>query len=230
MKKIIKRIIIVLFIIAAFFALRSSGIYDYVSLSYIKSQQIHLQDIISHNYCRSAFLYIFLYIIIVAFSLPLAAIMSIAGGFFFGTLLGALYTNIGSTVGSVIAFLTFRYVIGEAIQNRYKKELASFNKHMHQDGTLYLLVIHFIIGIPLFMVNFLAAMTNVSLSTFIWTTSLGVMLPSFVFTFAGQQLTVIETVGDIFSPPMIAACVFLALLAFLPIVIKKMGFLHSNKI
>ena len=49
-------------------------------------------------------------------------------GFLFGTFLGALYANIGATLGALVAFLLVRYSLGAAIQERYAQELMRFNQ------------------------------------------------------------------------------------------------------
>jgi uncharacterized membrane protein YdjX (TVP38/TMEM64 family) len=139
----------------------------------------------------------------------------------FGTFLGAVYANIGATLGAIGAFLLVRYSFGAALQRKYAQQLVRFNKAMHEEGMSYLLSVHFIAVIPFFLVNILAGLTQVPLWTFIWTTSVGIFPGSLVYAFAGQQLNTIENVRDIFSLKLLLAFLLLAMLAALPILIKK---------
>lgn len=213
--KVSKRLILGFLFIGALIAIRLSGIGEYITFEQIKLQRDVLVNLVETQYAWSVFTYISLFTLGVAFFLPVAMVLTLAGGFLFGFPWGILYANIGGTLGSIISFLMVRYLLGEGLQERYASRLAGFNQAMHEQGSLYLLFIHFIFVIPFFMVNTLAGLTRVSLWTFTWTTSLGILPAQFVYTFTGQQLSDINSVQDIFSGGVLAA---LCLLAFLGIV------------
>lgn len=220
-RKIAMRLLIVLVVLGAIIALRYSGIRNYINVAQLKEQRTYLQAMVEQHYLRSVFLYIVLYTAVVAFSLPVAAVFTIAGGFLFGILFGAIYANIGATLGAIIAFLLVRYLIGNAVQQKYQVQLARFNEQFKAHGTSFLLSIHFIAVIPFFLINAFAGLTQVSLWTFIWTTSVGIFPGALVYAFAGQQLNAIQTVRDVFSPNIIIAFALLALLAMVPMLFKK---------
>jgi len=75
----------------------------------------------------------------------------------------------------------------------------------------------------MFLINALGGVTSLSIWTFIWTTSIGILPGSLVYTFAGQQLGKIESAKEILSWQMIIVLIFLASLAILPAVISKMN-------
>ena len=75
--------------------------------------------------------------------------------------------------------------------------------------------------LPFFVANALASLAPISLSKFMWTTSLGIIPGSLVYSFAGQQLDSIESMRDILSRDVLLAFGLLALLAIVPIVIKR---------
>ncbi len=198
---------------------RFSGIAEWISLDQLKTHRDYLQQVIVNHYLLAVFCYISLYITVVAFSLPIGAVLTVAGGFLFGIIAGVFYTNIGATVGATIAFLLVRYLIGDTVQQKYAVQLAQFNKSIERYGSNYLLVIRFIAVIPFFLVNALAGLTNLSLWAFIWTTAIGILPGSLVYAFAGQQLNEIESLRDIFSFNMLLLFFFLALLALLPVIV-----------
>ncbi len=216
-----KRLLIVCIILGIIITLRFVGIGEYINLQQIKHHKEYLQYIVEYNYNFAVFAYIILYSVAVTLALPVAAVLTVAGGFFFGTLLGALYSNIGATIGATLLFLMVRYLIGNMLQKKYSPQLKRFNDAMQENGIYYLLTVHLIAVIPFFLINILAGLTNISLWTFVWTTSVGIFPGSLVFAFAGTQFAEIESIRDVFSFNIILAFILLALLALLPVIIKR---------
>ena len=223
-----KKFIVGFVILGIIIATRFSSITEWMSLTQLKAHRGYLQQVVSEHYLLSVICYISLYITAVAFSIPVGVLLTLAGGFLFGVIAGVFYTNIGATLGATIAFLLVRYLIGETIQKKYGVQLAQFNRAMKLYGKNYLLVIRLIAVIPFFLVNILVGLTNLSLWTFIWTTAIGILPGSLVYTFAGQQLNEIESLRDIFSFNILLAFFFLALLALLPVIVTYLRQWHKN--
>jgi len=222
-----KKFIVALIILGIIIVLQFLPITEWMSLTQLKAHRDYLQQVVSEHYLLSVICYISLYITAVAFSIPVGVLLTLAGGFLFGVIAGLFYANIGATLGATISFLLVRYLIGKTIQQKYAAQLAKFNKVMKLYGKNYLLVIRFIAVIPFFLVNILVGLTNLSLWTFIWTTAIGILPGSLVYTFAGQQLNEIESLRDIFSFNILLAFFFLALLALLPIIAMYMQQWHK---
>lgn len=222
MNKIYKRRFIILAIlILIVFIVHYLGLPKYISLENIKKNRLLLEGYIKNNYLEAVLAYIGIFIFLASFALPLSFIMTMAGGFLFGTLYGALYANIGATIGSSIAFLIIRYFIGNWIHDRFGKKLKTFNREFKKHGSNYLLSIHFVSVVPLFLVNIFAGLANVSFWTFFWTTAVGIFPGVLVYSFAGRQITTINSLKDIFSWHILLAFLGLFILAVLPIVFRK---------
>lgn len=216
-----KRLVLFLLFVGTILLFRYMGVGSYINLTWFKAQREELKLMVQEHYWRAVLAYIVFYIFSVAFSIPIAAVLTVAGGFLFGTIRGTIYANVGATIGSTGAFLIVRHLIGTAIQRRYQAQLAYFNREMQLYGRSYLLLVHFIAVIPFFLVNTFAGLTQVSTWTFIWTTSVGILPASLVYAFAGKQLQEINSLKDIFSFNIILAFVLLALLAIVPMAIKR---------
>jgi uncharacterized membrane protein YdjX (TVP38/TMEM64 family) len=171
---------------------------------------------------RSIVSYIAVYILVTAFSIPGATIMTLAGGFVFGMALTVLCVNLAATTGAALAFLSARYLLGMRIQERYREQLEKFNSEIERNGPRYLLTLRLLPVFPFFLVNFLSGLTRVSLPTFLWTTSLGIIPGSVVYAFAGQQLETVRSVGDILSLKVLIAFGVLALFTFLPPLVQRL--------
>lgn len=199
---------------------RFSGLHSYITLQTFQEKRLHLLQHVTDHYIASVLVYIALYIVIVASAIPLAGLGTVIGGFLFGVVPGALYANIGATVGATIFFLLVRYAFGTMLQERYKHKLQQFNEQMHSYGEFYLIAFRFIVAVPFFIENLLLGLTKIPLWTFVWTTSLGILPGSLVYTYAGQQLTKITHLRDILSLPILIAFLLLALLALVPIAVQ----------
>ena len=220
-KKTRKKLIMFLIVLALLVGLRFTGIGDKLTLQSLQANGDKLVDYSNQNYLLSVSIYIFIYIVVTAFSLPGATILTLAGGYLFNFFIGAVYVNIAATTGATLAFLFARYVAGQSIQKKYADRLAKFNAELDKNGAHYLLTLRFIPLFPFFLINIFAGLTNIPLKTFIWTTSLGIFPGSLVYAYAGQQLGTIKALGDIFTGKVLAAFLLLAAFALVPIVYNK---------
>jgi len=216
-----KTIIFATVIVGIILLFHFSGIGNYLTLDRFKVHRELFVSMVHNRYALSAFLYALFYALGVALSFPSASLFTLVGGFLFGAIPGAIYSCIGATVGATLSFLLVRNVIGERFQKKYAKQLQTFNESLQEDGISFLLFVRLVAIIPFFIINILAGFSNVSLWTFAWTTAVGIIPGSLVYSFAGEQLHTIDSVRDIFSPKVMLAFVFLALLALLPMLIKK---------
>jgi uncharacterized membrane protein YdjX (TVP38/TMEM64 family) len=215
-----KRLLLLLLVSAILVAIYIGG-RGFITLDAIKYHAHMLQQIVNDHYAIAVFSYISFYIVAVGLSIPVSAILTITGGFLFGTFFGAVYATIAATIGSVLAFLIIRYFFGTWLHKRYAASLKNFNEHLGRYGDNYMLAIRLASIFPAFLINMLAGLTKIPLSTFALTTAIGLIPSEFVFAFAGQQLTEIESVRDIFSLHILFAFIFLALLALSPVIARK---------
>jgi uncharacterized membrane protein YdjX (TVP38/TMEM64 family) len=215
-----KRIIFLIIILALIAITRLADLDRYLTFENLQENKFRLQQIVQGNYVLSVGGYIVTYIVVVAFSIPGAAILTLTGGFLFGVLWGAIYVNAGATTGAALAFLFCRYVAGEWVQNKYQDKLKTFNKALSKNGYRYLLALRFIPVFPFFLINIFAGLTKIPLRTFIWTTSIGIFPGSLVYAFAGKQLGDIQSVEDIFSARIAVAFSLLALLVLFPVIVN----------
>lgn len=225
-----KRFLLIALIVVVILVLRFVGIEKYLSFDAIKTHADELRQLVHAHYTGAVLFFIATYVAAIALFLPVGALLTMTGGFLFGTIPGAVYTNIGATIGSIIAFLITRYLIGDFVQERYKTRLVVFNEAMHKYGAWYLLVIHLVAIIPFSLVNLLTGMTRVSLWTFVWTTSLGILPGSLIYAYAGQQLTTINSFSDVWSLRNVFwLLVLLKVTAVTPLVVSKLRDWHTKR-
>ncbi len=220
MKPVYKKILIALCIAAAIVAVRVFGFDQLLSLETFRQYRDQLLAFTDRHYIPTVAIFIFIYIAAVALSIPGATVLTLTAGFLFG-FIGVIYVNIGATAGACLAFLVARYLLGNWIQKRYDEKLASFNREIADNGYNYLLTLRFIPLFPFFLINIFAGLTRVPLTTFAWTTMVGILPGSFVYIYTGRQLGIIDKPGDIFSWQILLAFALLGLLVISPVIAKK---------
>jgi uncharacterized membrane protein YdjX (TVP38/TMEM64 family) len=193
----------------------------FLSLAALKDNRDHLLAFTEANYVAAVGIFIVAYAIVTGLSLPGAVILTLAGGFTFGAVLGTVFVNLGATTGATLAFLTARYLLRDTVEQKFGKSLRPFQEGFAKNAFSYLLTLRLIPLFPFFVVNLVSGLTRVGAGTYIGATALGIIPGSFVYAYAGRQLGTINTLKEIASPNVIGAFVLLGLLALVPIVYKK---------
>jgi len=217
-----KRIGLIILFVCIIGLLYYLGVGRFFSLNNIGKLTTYLKTVSEKNYGAAVLTFIGIYTALIMFVLPTVAPLSMAGGFLFGVIPGFGYSLISCTIGSLINFLFIRYVFGAAMRKHYERRLYRFNEKIKLYGPNYLITLHLLTVIPFFIINTMAALTNISLLTFIVTTILGCTPIVFIYSLAGRQLGAIESVRDIFSPQVIIILIVLILIAVIPIFLKKL--------
>ncbi len=194
---------------------------QYLSLEALKSNRDSLLVFTDLHYAAAVALFIGAYLVQTAFSLPGGAIMTLAGGFLFGSVLGTIFVNIGATTGATLAFLVARYLLRDWVERKFGDRLGPIQEGFAKNAFSYLMTLRLIPLFPFFLVNLVSGLTRVNIGTYAVATSLGIIPGSFVFAYAGRQLGMINSLADIVSPRVLLAFTLLGLLALVPIVYRK---------
>lgn len=193
----------------------------YFSLTFLQQKSELFKELVKQNYAMAVTFYLAIFITTIAFSLPTSIVLTLLGGYIFGTIAGALYATIAVTIGVSIAYVSYRLFFSDMLQQLYAERAAKFEKTMQESGVSYLLMLHFSTIFPYFVINAVAALSRVPVFTVVWTAAVGFIPQAFVYAYAGQEFASIENVSGIFSTEVTIAFILLILLACVPIVLKK---------
>jgi uncharacterized membrane protein YdjX (TVP38/TMEM64 family) len=213
------KIALLLLLAGAIIVSRISGVTDYLTFDAVKEHRSALKDFVSNHYGPSVIIFIALFLS-TAFFLPGAIVLMILGGFLFGVVWGVVYVNVAATTGAALAFLSSRYLIGKWIQERFGLQLRRFNGEIESHGQNYLLFLRIVPLFPFFAVNYLSGITTIPLKKFVWTTALGLLPASLLYTYTGRKLDEIDRLQDLFSPEIVATFAALGLFALLPVFVR----------
>ena len=153
--------------------------------------------------------YILIYIVMAAVSLPGAAVMTLAAGALFGFVAGTVAVSIASTVGATLACAAARYLLRDWVRARIGSRMGPVNRGVRREGAVYLFTLRLIPLFPFWLINLAMGLTSMRLWTFFWVSQLGMLGGTMVYVNAGRELARIESATAIMSPRLLAAFVLL---------------------
>jgi uncharacterized membrane protein YdjX (TVP38/TMEM64 family) len=213
-----------------------------VSLESLVRHRAAIDDFVASHRMLAIFVYVGIYITVVAVSLPGAALLTLTGGFLFGIAVGASAAVISATVGATLIFLVARTALGEPLLRRAGPRATQLARGFREDAFSYLLFLRLVPAFPFFLVNLVPAFAGVRLGLFVVATAIGIIPGAIVFALAGAGLDSIIAAqknsydqciaakgadcrlvfepADVLTPQLIAALVALGLLALMPVAVK----------
>lgn len=207
-----------------------TGLHAFLTYESLKENRDALKSLSQHHPYLAPVIYIALYALTTALSIPGGAILSIFGGFLFPQPFSTLFVVIGATIGATAIFLIAKTAFGETLKEKTGDKLQKMRSGFEENAASYLLFLRLVPLFPFWLVNLAPAFFGVALFTFVWTTFIGIIPGAFVFTQAGAGLDAIFAAGESFSVDSIfnnqikIALVALGIFALIPIIIKKIRF------
>ncbi len=184
----ILRILPVLLLAILAFVLWSSGLVQHVSIAGLVDGRDMLQDLIARRPIVAMGAFLLVYIGLAAMAFPISPLLSISSGFLFGPVPGVLVSVTGATLGGALLFLAARIGFAGHLRDRLGPRLQALAAGFHRDAVGYMLFMRVAIVFPSWFVNIGTGLLNLRLSTFLWTTAVGILPVTFAFAFAGAGL------------------------------------------
>jgi len=242
----IKRLWPLIALVGAMAFVFAMGWHRYLTITALAENREALRGFIDTHSLLSLAAFVLLYAVATALSLPGGAVLTIAGGFLFGWLLGGAASIVGATIGAIIVFLIARTALGDLLAARAGPWLSRFRQGFQQDAFSYLLFLRLVPIFPFWLVNLAPGLLGVSFATYVATTFLGIIPGTFAFALAGNGLdSIIEAQrtqylsclaktgsggqescsytldpGAMLTPELVAGLVALGLVALIPVAVK----------
>lgn len=214
-----RRLVPLALLVAAGVAFVAAGAGHYVTFAALAEHRSWLCRLVARWGVVAAVLYGAAYAVLVALSLPGGAVLTIAGGFLFGTWIGGLCAVVGATVGATIVFWAARAGLGGLAPNAgpfFGRLEAGFRAHAFS----YLLALRLMPLFPFWLINLVPALAGVGLPTYLFATFLGIIPATFVYASLGNGFgKVVETpdASVLFRPGVLLPILALAVLALVPV-------------
>ena len=218
--------------LAGFFLL---GLDDYISFTALKQNREALIAFVADHAIVAGLGFIVLYAVATAVSLPGGAVLTLTGGFLFGTLAGSFYVIIGATLGATGLFLAARSAVGDVLRRRAGPAVRRMEQGFRDNAMCYLLFLRLIPLFPFWLVNLVPAVLGVNLRIYVIGTFFGIMPGSIVYASVGNGLGAVfdqdsvPDLGIIFRPEILLPILGLAVLSLVPVLYKRFKGRNGNE-
>jgi uncharacterized membrane protein YdjX (TVP38/TMEM64 family) len=199
----------------------------FLSFHALKEHRAFLLAWTAENRALAAAVFIVCYSVMVALSVPGAVWATLAGGFVFGTTIGALYCVIGATLGAVVIFLIARYALADMLKAKAGNAIRKMETGFNENALSYMFVLRLVPLFPFWLVNLVPAFLGVPLRTYAIGTFFGIMPGSVVYSSVGNGLGAVfeqggtPDLGIIFEPEVLLPILGLAALSLIPVFYKR---------
>ncbi len=172
---------------AAAIAFIAIGGHHYLTFAALAENRGRLMAFVADRGCAAGAVYIALYAVLTALSVPGGGVLTIAGGVLFGTWLGALCAVIGATLGATAIFLAVRAGLS-GLARRAGPLAGRLEAGFRADAFSYLLFLRLVPIFPFWLVNLVPALLGVRLRTFVLGTFIGIIPATFIYAGLGNGL------------------------------------------
>jgi len=207
------------------------GWHRYFSLMFLAERRDDLKDYVAGSYVSSLAAFFALYTLAVAFSFPVASVLTVFAGFLFGCVIGGCVVAVAATLGATLLFLAARSAFGDFLTRRIGGKAAGLAAGFEKDAFGYLLVLRLAPVFPFFVVNIAPALFNVSVRAYVAATFLGILPGTFAYAWVGEGIDSVlvaaqesgtaPSVADLVTPEITLGFAALALVAAIPTVVRK---------
>jgi uncharacterized membrane protein YdjX (TVP38/TMEM64 family) len=198
------------------------GLQRHLSFETLRRNHADLAAWVAGNRGIAELAFIACYAGVVAFSLPVAILMTTLSGFLFGTWLGAFLSVCGASLGSIAVFLAARTAFYDLFHAKAGAALARLEEGFRRDAFSYLLFLRLLPVFPFWLVNVVAGLTGVRLSLFVLATTIGIIPAACVYAGLGSGFGSLFDKGEmpdfsiIFQWQILGPLLGLAVLALIP--------------
>ncbi|POF34487.1 TVP38/TMEM64 family protein [Roseibium marinum] len=218
----------------------SLGLHDQLTLSNLIMRRQELAGYVDGNTALALVVYLAVYTVAVALSFPGASLLTIAGGFLFGWVLGGFVTVLGATLGACAVFLVARTSLGDVLTRRAGPFLSRLADGFRNDAFNYLLFLRLTPVFPFWLVNIAPAIFRMPLPSYALATFVGIIPGTFAFTFIGSGLDSVIAAQEaadpgcaaagtcrielsaLVTPQLLTAFFALGIVSLIPVILKKL--------
>jgi uncharacterized membrane protein YdjX (TVP38/TMEM64 family) len=223
----LKRLLPVLVLAAGLAVFFGLGLHKQLSFDALRDNRAALLELVQRWGVAAALAYALLYAVVIAFSLPIGLLLTVAGGFLFGPVEGMAIAVAGATVGAIVLFLIARTALGDVLRAKAGPFVVKLEAGFKENALSYMFVLRLVPVFPFWLVNIVPALLNVPLRVYAIGTFFGIIPGTFVYALVGNGLGAVFDAGGepdlmiIFKPEIIGPILGLAALALVPVIYKK---------
>ena len=116
----------------------------FLKLEYLQASRESFAATYTESPLTVSLIYFLIYVASTALSVPGAVVLTLAGGALFGLGWGLALVSFASSLGATLAMMASRFVLRDAVQNRFGSQLQRINEGVEKQGAFYLFTLSLI--------------------------------------------------------------------------------------
>ena len=167
------------------------------------------------------FVFILIYIIATVLFLP-GSVLTLAGGAMFGPIIGTLCNITGASIGAAISFLISRYLASDWVSKRAGGTLKKLITGVEKEGWRFVAFVRLVPVFPFNLLNYALGLTKIRFIEYFLATFIFMLPGAIAYTYVGFAGREALSGGDGFINNILIAIALLAVVMFLPRIVKAM--------
>ena len=163
--------------------------------------------------------YFFVYILLTAFSIPIALVLGLGAGFIMELYQAIILVSFASSIGATLAMLLARYFFYNLINTRFHKEISIINNEFDNNGNYYLFALRMAPIFPFFIINAVFGLTKIKIWAFYVISQIGMLPGTVLIIIIGNELNELVISNSYISLNLL---IYLSLLGVIPLTYKKL--------
>lgn len=180
-----------------------------------------LESWVSDSGLVAPLVFMALYAVAAVFFLPGSA-MTLAGGALFGPVWGTFYSLTGATAGALLAFLIARYLASDWVAEKTGGRLKQLISGVESEGWRFVAFVRLVPLFPFNLLNYALGLTRIRFLHYALATYVCMLPGAFAYTYLGFAGREAVAGGEGLIQKGILALALLAVVAFLPRLVKKL--------
>ncbi len=168
---------------------------DFVSWQSLSQHYRTVKGLTNSHLTLSYGLFFMAYLLAVAFSLPIASLLTLGGGAVFGWP-AVLFVVTAATGGAGLVFLAAKSIFSDTLQRRAGPFINRLEAGFSENAFSYLLALRLVPAVPFWAVNIIPAFSEIRLSVFLAATAIGIIPGSVIYVGIGQGFDQILAAGQ----------------------------------
>ena len=222
----VKRLLLPAILLGGLTLFFASGANEIISWGFLGTHYNAIKTFASDHIWLGYLAFFCSYVLAVAFSLPIASLLTLAGGAVLGWP-AVILVVAAATTGAGLVFLAARNLFIDLLRQRAGRFIAKLEKGFSENGFLYLLALRLVPAAPFWAVNIVPALTRMPFRQFIGATCLGIIPGTAVYISVGRGFDHILAAGKtpdlgvLTSQEILLPLAGLGALSLLPILVRR---------
>ena len=220
-----KELILPGILLAGFITFFALGAHEFFSWQVLGQHYNAIKGFVGEKQWLSYLGFFCAYSAAVAFSLPIASLLTLAGGAILGWPAAALAV-VAATFGAGLVFFAARNLFSDILQRWASPFIVKLEYGFCQNAFFYLLALRLIPTAPFWVVNIVPALTCMGIGQFLAATFIGIIPGSFVYVWVGRGFDQALAAGQIpdfnilSSSNVLLPLGALSLLSLMPVLVR----------